>query len=379
MLESNGTSSASIAPNEVADALIAEILGPPRPGPFGPPIHDILADRLPERASGRTLAPGPEVDAALGRLVEVLTTYFEAHPGADSTFHWEVVQRADRRIATDPELNRRAATVRRAAALAESAMEIHHASRVLAACVGPTSRSGGSSSRFRRALWPFPYLDNYEHLVGAEYRAFQRIGRADRVAFCGAGALPLTGILWHRATGNEVVLVEIDPTVGHHARLVIGRLAALGLVDKTALPVEVVGAARLDVDRFDLIVVASLVPNEVVVDLATNIATAGERRPVLMARSAVGLTRRLAYEPIDVQAIVGVGLTHVGTIASELQVTNQPSLSGLAVRSNGSLLCTAPADVLNTTEFFVARSGPSDTLGRAQRSRSAVRTGELGV
>ena len=360
MLESNGTPSASIAASEVADALIAEVLGPPRAGQPRPPIHDILADRLPERASGRTLAPGPEVDAALGRLVEVLTTCFEAQAADDPTFHWEVVEHVDRRIATDSELNRRAATVRRAAALAESAMEIHYA-RVLTAGVGPTSRAWDSSSRLRQALWQFPYLDNYEHLVGAEYQAFQKVGRADRVAFCGAGALPLTGILWHRATGNEVVLVEIDPTVGQHTRLVIEQLATLGLVDKTELPVEITDAARLDVDSFDLIVVASLVPNDVVVDLATAIATASERQPALMARSAVGLTRRLAYDPIDIHAIVGVGLTHVGTIASELHVSNQPKVSDLAVSPNRSLLSTAPADVLNTTEFFVAPPDPSDT------------------
>ena len=162
-------------PEECALALIGQILGQ---SGSARSIHDILANRLPERGRPNALGPGPEIDAALSRLVRLLTNSFACN--RDPTFQSDVVQSAHRRIVTDPELYQRALTVRRAAGLAESRMEIHHARRLLAN-TDPSTPAGKVPS-LRRALHPFPYLRNYEHLVGAELAGLSALGRADRSA-----------------------------------------------------------------------------------------------------------------------------------------------------------------------------------------------------
>ncbi len=70
-----------------------------------------------------------------------------------------------------------------------------------------------------------------------------------------------------------------------------------------------------------------------------------------MARSALGLTRLLAYQAIDVETIDGAGLRHLGTVAPLEQVSDD-GLAQVAVERNDRLLHCATGGVLNTTEFF---------------------------
>ena len=346
---------------QIASEVLDQTVGRPGCSDEGRSVYGVLAAHLASPTVGRGLAPSPAVDEALTRLVELLTTTFERD--ADPSFHWEVVRSISDRIAADRELRRRAQTIRTAAGIAESLMEVHHARRLRTSPSGPRRRFHDGSSAIRHIFGSFPYLDNYRLLVEAERAGLRQIesghagaarefGPLDRVAFCGAGALPLTGILLALESGPEVVLVEIDPRVGELIDKVLYRLHHAGVVESSRVSIQIMNAADLDPAPFDLIAVASLVSNDVVASLADGIAALGPTGPILLARSALGLTSLLAYEAIDIDAVAESGLAHLGTVAPAGQVSSEPSLTGLAVRPNGSLLHTAPRSVLNTSEFF---------------------------
>ena len=287
-----------------ADALIDELLGTERTGPVTtsrrrPSIHDVLAPRL-RSAGGAALAPGPEVDRALGRLVQLLTSSF-GPPGGDdwSALHWEVVTAAFDRIEHEPTLRARAGTVRRAAAVAEDLMERHYARLLVDTWRWPAG-AGADGEELHDVLRPFPYGVNYRDLVAAERRGLGAHPDGSRIAFCGAGALPLTGILWHIDSGAHVTLIEVAPEVAVLA------------------------------DR------------------------CGPGGPLLLARSARGLTSQLAYEPVDLDQMAANGLVHVGTVAPAGSVSRFPLPARLAVRPDHLLRAIAAPTVLNTTDFFVA-------------------------
>ncbi len=247
----------SLEAEACARALVDEILGS---NESDPSIYGVIASRLPEQAGLNALRPGPEVDAALGRLVALLVSRFgHRDTGPD---HWDVVRSACRLIESDPARLQRARSVRRAAGHAESLMEVHHADLLLADSDHHSRAHGDPMRSLRQLLRSFPYLPNYVSLVEAELAGFKRLGSADRMAFCGAGALPLTAILWHLSTGIAITAVEVDPSVAHLAERVIQRLVRKGVLDAGALTVEVADAAELDAQRFQLIAVASLVPTK---------------------------------------------------------------------------------------------------------------------
>ncbi|MGI9613830.1 MAG: nicotianamine synthase family protein [Acidimicrobiales bacterium] len=314
-------------------------------------IYHVVASRLPELAGWEALAPGPETDAALSRLVDLVTTTFHPKDDRGRFSHWDVVRSACRLIEADAQLLERASTVRRAAGIAESLMEIHHARLLLTDTELP--RSEVPLETLRWMLRPFPYLGNYELLVNAELAGLQSTHGAARLAFCGAGALPLSAILWHLTTDCQVTLIEIDPYVGRLAEQVLDRLGQHGVIKQGAFSIEISDAADLDPTRFDQVAIASLVPSRAATSLARTLAKLGTDGPVLVARSAVGLTALLAYEPIDLQAITDTGLRHVGTVAPVNHVSDEPDLTDLAIEPTSRLLHTAPSTVLNTSEYFM--------------------------
>lgn len=319
-------------------------------------VHETVADRMPNVVGESGLDPCPEVDAALGRLVHVLTTQFEG-PSVSSGFHWEVVRSICETVAEDPELQRRALTVRRAAGVAEARMEHHYARLMLETSGSTTPQTREPLRILRQLLHRFPYTQNYETLVAAELAGLSRVRTTQKlVAFCGAGALPLSALLWNMTTGSRVVLVEVDPDVGALAGRVIDQLGQLGVVNRSDLTIQISDAADLDPEPFDVVAVASLVANDTITALAERIAEIGPTGPHLMARSAVGLTAMLAYAPIQLSNVVECGLDHIGTVASALDISDGPDLNGLAVPNGPTLLHRAPIGVLNTCEFFARTS-----------------------
>lgn len=323
--------------------------------------------------SVEALDPGPVVDATLGRLVELAITDFGADVAGTGKrgerFHWDVIETLCQHLDASAELSNRARTLRRGASLAEAAMERHYAQCLIDVHVPMSESTSPPASacslapaealaRLRLALGAFPYADNYEALTKGESAAIAAFGSPARIAFCGAGALPLTAVFFHLHTGATVTAIEIDPGTAALAAAVIGRLVDHGVLEPEAIDVTVADAASVDLTSFDLVIMASLLDNATVSaalsGLGTRPPSAGE--PMVLVRSARGLVARLAYEPVSVETIEAQGFTHLGTIAPEGSVTRTVSVDdSLAIAAASSRLLTiAPREVLNTSELFVA-------------------------
>ena len=293
------------------------------------------------RGDPLALAPSPLIDGALGELVDRLV-----RPGMSP----DVVRQVCDLIDSVPFVRRRAAVIKRASAIAETSMERFYARDFLDSTT-EIERPVSSSGRLGEVLTNFPYCDNYELLVAAEMAAVQSVRSVDRVVFCGAGPLPLTGILWHLSTGCEVSLVEVDARSAVLARAVVDRLAELQLVDRDAIHVEVGDAAEVALGGFGLVVVASLVPLPIVLSITANVVASGQR-PIVAIRGALGLTARLAYDHIAAESVTG--MAHIGTVAPEQVAWRLPAPADVAIEvSDPKLLVTASTGVLNTTELFV--------------------------
>ncbi|MEL6982952.1 MAG: nicotianamine synthase family protein, partial [Actinomycetota bacterium] len=273
----------------------------------------------------------------------------------------EIEARVQGRLDADPTLARRATDLRRAAGLAETELERHHAGRLLdstgtAADVQPNHRTGTadattpSDDPLDLAMGSFPYVHNYRLLVTAELAGLARFRRPHHLTFCGAGALPLTGILAHRQSGAAVRLIEIEPETADLARAVLDALDRRHVVDAALLDVETGDAGAVDLSDSDVIVVASLVPMATVSELVDRLRRLPvDRRPLLVVRSASGLVGHFAYDPIDPSTIVAAGgYRHVGTVAP----------AGREPLTGPPLLGRADPSVLNTSEYFVPAGAP---------------------
>ncbi|MEM8922542.1 MAG: nicotianamine synthase family protein [Actinomycetota bacterium] len=295
------------------------------------------------RGDSAALAPSPSINRTLTELVSTLL-----RPGVTP----DVVAESCRLLDEVPTLRRRARAIRRAAALAEDSMERHYAARLADA---PRS-TADPSVRLRAALSAFPYGDNYQRLVAAELRAVQPLRSGRQVAFCGAGPLPLSAIIWHQLTGDDVTLIDVDAGAMTLAAGVIEHLARFDAVDRQALPMLTADGASVEYRPYGTVFVASLVPKQTLDAIATAIACSGHDC-ILAVRSAYGLTARLAYDHVAPRRLEALGLEHLGTVVPDgsIPVT---SIDGVP-EDSGRRLGIAPAEVLNTTDLYRPRRASS--------------------
>jgi nicotianamine synthase len=221
------------------------------------------------------LRPCPEVDALFGELVGLVAS---VPPGSGL-----------------PGCCRQhGPSLRRLCAEGETQLELEWAARITAAA-DPRSCLAG-----------FPYLDNYRRLARLELDTLARVAPAAappaRVAFLGAGPLPLSALLVAEALGTSVAVdaVDCDPAALDAGQRVS---AALGWEGVRFLGGD---ALTLDVADYDLVMVAALVgatpsAKEVVLQ-----RLAGAMRPgsLLLARSARA-ARTLLYPPIEPGQLAG--------------------------------------------------------------------------
>ena len=163
------------------------------------------------KATHRTLAEqedlspnNPEVNNCLGTLVATLRSWQAAGFGAELSEH--------------PELADVAAALPSLCAAAEAAMEKWWCRKILASpCPG---------AQVLAAFW---YLDEYRALCQSEL-ALLGDRRAERFAFLGSGALPLTAILV--AQSGPGICVECVDRDGEACELAARLVALLGLADR---------------------------------------------------------------------------------------------------------------------------------------------------
>jgi hypothetical protein len=141
----------------------------------------------------------------------------------------------------------------------------------------------------------FWYWQNYIDLVDAEMphmaEEMKGIHKDRKVAFVGAGPLPLTAIIEHLKTNVQVTCVDNDPVACIQAR---GLIKKLGLSDK--IDVKYASGADFDYAGHDAVMVASLVPHKD--DVVTRIRETAGQEVLIGVRSAERL-HALLYEPVS--------------------------------------------------------------------------------
>jgi hypothetical protein len=355
-----------------------------------PSLFALLDARMrkcaPERGELSALAPCPEVNAALGRLVAIIQGDHELDRELEQAVRLDLVQR----IQAEPRLRARAHRLRSIAGVAETAMEQHYSQALLAQLsevqrpLGPQPAGGLRTELLERCLVNFPYTRNYRLLTAAELRLLQHpappllirsthwedLSRAQRqrleaelaqlrlrvarrelrelswhkqtFAVCGAGPLPVTGLMLHTLTGARVSLIERDARAVEMSRALVVQLERLQVLERGAVSVVHADVAELT-PRAEVVLVASLVDNAAKLQLTERLRV-GDRAPgfhALLLRSAGSLCAELAYEPIETLCFTDPSLPFCGE-----------SVPATDVAQRTERLVRSAREVLNNTELY---------------------------
>jgi len=202
--------------------------------------------------------------------------------------------------------------------------------------------------------------------------SFRLDGLRDKViAVCGAGPLPVTGLMLHTESDADVVLIDNDDaSVAQAARLVealehrgVLREGAVRVVHGDAGTLRFVpphGRASHSAESLtcDVVLVASLVDHDAKVSLARRLYEDEASAPMaLLLRSAASLCAALAYEPVDTSHISTLGLPFCGESVPAnlvfLQLDRDTAARrGVTCGESRELVVTAHGSVLNTTELY---------------------------
>jgi nicotianamine synthase-like protein len=239
----------------------------------------------------------PRINAALSALVHGVME--GCPPGAAA------------RVLADPRIVAiREALVRRLA-LAEAAMERHWA------------RAFSQRKRLTVAdFTQFPYWDCYRHLVLAELRGLGphlRLGRAESIAFVGAGPLPLSAIMVRLRTGLQVTCFDVDASACSLAQAVC-RTAGL-----TGIEVTCASGAHHKYPLNPVVMIASLVPDKAQVVRRVG---ATRRAAVVALRSVEGLST-LLYDPVDEAELAALGCVRLGCSGHNSRTINTTLFYGI--------------------------------------------------
>ena len=387
---------------ELAEQLIAELFGREHalttPGVrSGACLYELLALRHAAchvtRGDLRALAPCPEVNRSLSRLVAIIQGDFTSHALQASETHARALRaQLLTRIRNTQELRVRAQHLRSIAGLAEHALEQHWSDVLLPRLrsLAPMSRLAAAGPQRARALAAclegFPYTRNYLQLTAAEISLLEQplrplaLRAAERsalpaelrweferalaqlqaghtsdatrktawpertITFGGCGPLPVTGLLLHAFTGARVVLMDRDTRALAAAQAWVDALERLAVLELGAVRVcqgDVANLALTPQSPADAVLVASLVDAHAKQELARR----WQRQPVsalLLLRSARGLCAELAYAPVATHAVSCAALPFCGESVPE----------HLVEPGEDSVLVRAPRAVLNTTELY---------------------------
>lgn len=244
--------------------------------PVAAELHDIYAELL----GLSSLRPGPRVDALFGRLVRFVLDADKDEP----------------LVLQDPAVRAVVPALRELCGRAEGELELAWADRIAA------------SHAPRDELALFPYFGNYQQLCRMEVGVLASAlgGRARTLAFAGAGALPLSSLLFAGELGVAVDNLDRDA-----AALQAGARVA-GALGYHHLGFQQVDVADADLSGYDVVVLAALAGStpaakrRILARLASSMAPGA----LLLARSARGL-RTLLYPAIELDMLGGFELLTV--------------------------------------------------------------------
>ena len=192
-----------------------------------------------------------------------------------------------------------------------------------------------------------------------------------RIAICGSGPLPMTGLFLHLLTGANIVLVDEDRAAIDRSKRLIANLERLNILEPCALAVVQEDAGRL---RFlgsdksgrssevtslscDAVIIASLVDRDAKASIAAQFSSDLCAPALLIMRSATGLSAKLAYDPVPTETLSRRQLAYCGETLPATQVAThldraEAARRGVACLASPDVLAIAHPDVVNTTEIY---------------------------
>lgn len=295
-------------------------------------------------SSDPSLTPRPEVNAIFTALVRILQR------GPHSAAH---------EIRASPSLLARARYIASAANVGEHHLEAHFAAKIVTCNVGARCKLPTCRVRLLAATAePFPYVENYVRLVGAECRVFvSALKSVGHVAVVGSGPVPLTGALIAAKLGARVTLIDKDAGATELARGLVRRWEAVGALDEGQVTAVVGDAMDVRFSRTgdkgsvaaDCVLVASLVPDTAKAAVARN-ATGAAWDGLLAVRSAHGLIAVANYQRANRDELQ-VYMDYVGYVVPCACVEGKS-----VVGERQPPVAIFPQDVLNSMELYVAQS-----------------------
>ncbi|CAN8077097.1 unnamed protein product [Agarophyton chilense] len=286
-------------------------------------------------------------------------------------------------IDTNVEICRRASVIRQVATRAESRMELYYARKLLY-CDVNIDLGQTFAQRIREAAIGFPYIDNYVNMTQKEFEVvsellssrnsmqdWRRSEKSEderealtRVVFCGSGPLPLSGILLSACANAKmhVTLVDRDEEAVAISRKLLSKWELSGIVPANRIQVVCADANKLTFCRrarpheghmvCDVVFVAALLSSEARHGVLTGSAQFGEDAPLVVVRSAHGVTARVAYDKLSCE--VGDSWEGGATRVALVVPTRHVSHAGDVVDEARGVRATHVfhASILNSLEVF---------------------------
>lgn len=312
------------------------------------------------------LDPEPELNAALSELVIFLQGKSHSTLATGTPFA-TIAQQACRQIDADAELCARAQEIREVAGKAESRLELHFVRKVLDKPL-PASLPLQCLSPAERVIYAardFPYIENYAMMVGQEARLLATMRASSHIVFCGSGPLPISGALFAAHMDARVTLIDCDEGAVRLSRELMEAWECCGVLPAGRVRVCHENGSNLrfckmphsDEDTCnngllacDVIFIAALVPNHVKETLVRAAGALGNAAPLVVLRSAHGLTARLAYPPTHRPAFSKY-LPLLATVVPAAHAVNYDAPP--AVDADDQLpVDWFPADILNSLEIY---------------------------
>lgn len=191
------------------------------------------------------------------------------------------------------------------------------------------------------------------------------------IAICGSGPLPMTALFLHLFTGATIVLIDDDQAAVERSRRLIANLELMEILGPGVLTVVQQNAGHLYFHAPDMsgealpgmslgcdaVMMASLVDHDAKVSIAAQFSSDAGAPPLLIMRSATGLSAKFAYDPVPTETFGRGNLAYCGETLPATQVAlhldrAEAARQGVTCAASPDVLAIAHPDVVNTTEVY---------------------------
>lgn len=310
------------------------------------------------------LDPSPIINAALSDLVAHLQGVTVDHTKSSFAALQQTVCNV---IDNDPILKSYARDIRSVAERAESRLELFYVQVLLRSTYERRSVETSYVECIRQASAEFPYTSNYDVMVHHEARVIQSLlptpgKRKMHVVFCGSGPLPLTGLFLAANMNCNVTLVDCDAVAVRLSKRLItmwetrcvlpeGRVKVVR-ADGADLRFRAIGEREVGEQNAkcmacDALFLAALIPNGVKETLVKRVSGLGDKAPLVVLRSAHGLTARFAYDYTR-RFVLTQYLPLVATVVPETHAIGD----GMVVDDDLCPKAFFPPEILNSIEIY---------------------------